>query len=219
MSIFGKLTRRGGSTAPAVDAGDPSQTSLSEDGPTSYTLPPSPSPPSVESVKHDASGEMTGLRVLLAPIPTPLPPSGLDSRPTQSGWRRLVSTIAYGLRLRSKKPQTSRSFSDALRAETSALAEEMARDYQRQSYGDSLWHARRLPKFWRIRKHFHHHSGGWDRCEYREWYEDCECCGQPVKEVRPEEWIRRCEVCGAYESRDKIPATQKRRFRWTGHRG
>lgn len=140
---------------------------------------------------------------------------GRGSKPTRLGtlWSRSIG--AFGTMLRGKKKRTISPFLDTLNREMSAAVADIRRDVQHQVWGDqALWHARRMPRFWKIRKKWHKHSGEWAKREETWWYEDCECCGQPVKHGWDEDWWRTCDVCGAYESRDKIPTTRKGRFSW-----
>lgn len=94
------------------------------------------------------------------------------------------------------------------------MAADMRKDVNRQ-----LWGGFKIsPKYpWVVKKaiaayHRAHklrgkHQGQWFHAAgYEDSYEDCECCGQPVKEPgRAEYWYRNCIICNHYEQRDTNP--------------
>lgn len=219
MSIFERFTRRGASTAPPADDGVIFRTSLSAHGRTPNTPLLGLSHLHVESAALGGFADGKTNHVHLAarsPSSKDAKKSGRGSRLIQFVTRTSRSTGGSGRTRRGKKPQTGKAFLRELDLETREVQKELRSSLNRQLWGDQLWLATTTPSVGRrLRLKLHRgHKGEWIHHPEHWYYEDCECCGQPVKGGWHEYWARTCAICGKFETRDKIPTTQKGRFRW-----
>jgi hypothetical protein len=224
MSFFERFTQRGGSTAPSVDDGVIFRTSPSAPGPIQIAPLPESSYPYAEYVRLDGRVDSVSPRDSTEPTSGPIAnESGSGSKLTRFATQMSKSIGGFGRKRKGKKPQTAESFSRALEAEMKSLGEELRSSVNRQLMGDPYWHAIKKPKLreriaLKLHRKYGKHGGEWIHQPEHWYYEDCECCGQPVKNGWNEYWWRKCPTCGKFERVDKIPTTRKRRFRWPRRR-
>jgi hypothetical protein len=113
-----------------------------------------------------------------------------------------------------KKPNTKSAFSSLLEEEYVGALRDMRHDVNRQLWGSIKvqpkypWVVKKaIAAYRRAHKWRGKHQGFWQHSmAVEEWYEDCECCGQPKKyDGSDEYWYRTCLICGHYETRDTDP--------------
>lgn len=209
MSIFGRFTRRGESTAGVANGGDTSPTSQLPAGQIwNIPLRDTSTHTATPAKPVDTASEWD-IKVIGSSVKTSEPlgsVSGKESRTTLKGLLTSRNTGGFGLRRKGKKPRTAAQFSDMLKEEMLSAVNDIQKDLNRLSMGET-WRGYRKGRWYKrfyLRYLHRRHKGGWKYSEPGETYYDCEQCGQPVKNEWGGYWYRTCTVCRRSFRRDTM---------------